>query len=77
MRVIQHEPAMAAAAIGATQWAPKPAPSSRQPPSRHKQSTHDPDQSRTVTVRSGRKAAPERVYTVPRDAYRAYGYAPR
>jgi hypothetical protein len=80
VRVIQPEAGMAAAAIGATQWAPKATPSSRQLPSRQKQATHDPDRSRAVTVRSGRRsrdAARERVYTVPEGAYRAYGYAPR
>jgi hypothetical protein len=89
VRVIHHDPAMAAAAIGATQWAPKAnptskpksKPSSRKPSSRRKQMTHDPDRSRTVTVRSGRpgrKVTRERVYVVPGgSAYRAYGYAPR
>jgi hypothetical protein len=81
VRVIHHNPALAAAAIGATQWAAKAKPTSRKPPSRRKQMTHGPDRSRTVTVRSGRsgrKATRERVYVVPRSgAYQAYGYAPR
>ena len=61
---------MAAAAVGATHWAPKADPvvaSSRRPVS--KQATHDP-RSRTVTVRSGRRGrdtARERVYVVPAD----------
>jgi hypothetical protein len=79
VRMIQHEPAMAAAAIGATPWAPKA--TSRQPQSRHKQATHDQDPARTVTVRSGRRgrnAAPDRVFVVPGDsAYRAFGSGSR
>lgn len=78
VRVLKYDPALAAAAIGATQWAPKHTLPSRQPPSRHKQASHDPD--RTVTVRSGRRgrdAARERTYTVPADAFRSYGYARR
>ncbi len=74
VRVLQYEPALAAAAVGATHWAPKATPPSRQPASRHKQATHDPD--RTVTVRSGRRgrdAARERTYAVPADAFSAYG----
>jgi hypothetical protein len=81
VRVIQHQPAMAAAAIGARPWAPKATLPSRQPQSRHKQATHDGDPSRTVTDRSGRKgrnAAPERIYVVPGDsAYRAFGSGAR
>ena len=84
MRVIQHDPAMASAAIGATEWTRRATPWPNQPQSRQKQKNsrqndHEPD--RTVTVRSGRRdpnAAPQRVYVVPSDsAYRAYGYAPR
>jgi hypothetical protein len=81
VRVIQHEPAMAAAAIGATPWAPKARSPSRQLQSRHKQATHDQDPARTVTVRSGRRgrnAAPDRVFVVPGDsAYRAFGSGSR
>jgi hypothetical protein len=81
VRVIQHEPAMAAAAIGATPWAPKAKSQSRQSQSRHKQATPDADPSRTVTDRSGRRgrnAAADRVYVVPGDsAYRAFGSGSR
>jgi hypothetical protein len=79
VRVLNYEPAMAHAAIGATPWAPKATARSaqgRQKPAAHKQATQDPDRSRTVTVRSGRRDR-ERVYNVPNDAYSAYGYVPR
>lgn len=78
VRVLRYEPALAAAAIGATQWAPKAMPSSRQTGPRHKQATHDAD--RTVTVRSGRRgrnASRERTYAVPADAFSSYGAARR
>ena len=81
VRVIQPDPAMANAAVGATEWTRRSTSEPKQPSSRQKQKAHDPDRSRTVTVRSGRKSrdqAPQRVYVVPSDsAYRAYGYAPR
>jgi hypothetical protein len=81
VRVIQHDPAMAKAAIGATEWSRRAASSPKQQASRQKHKSHQPDRSRTVTVRPGRKGrdqAPQRVYVVPSDsAYRAYGYAPR
>jgi hypothetical protein len=85
VRVLNYEPTMADAAIGATPWAPKDTSAFRLPQARQKnaaqrQANHDPDQPRTVTVRDGRRgrnAAPERVYVVPRDAYRSYGYVPR
>jgi hypothetical protein len=78
VRVLQYDPALAAAAIGATQWAPKATPSPRQPASRHRQATHNAD--RTVTVHSGRRgrnASRERTYVVPADAFNAYGSARR
>jgi hypothetical protein len=79
VRVIQPDPAMASAAVGATEWARRTTSGPKQPSSRQK--SHEPDRSRTVTVRSGRRGrdqAPQRVYAVPSDsAYRAYGYAPR
>jgi hypothetical protein len=83
VRVLSYEPTMAGAAVGATPWASKDTsvfqpPQARRLQAKRKQATHDPDRSRTV--RSGRKArnaAPQRAYVVPRDAYRAYGYAPR
>jgi hypothetical protein len=79
VRVLNYEPGMARAAIGATPWAPKKAARPPQPGQKQaKQPHHDRD--RTVTVRSGRRdrnAERERVYNVPRDAYSAYGYVPR
>ena len=78
VRVLQYEPALAAAAIGATQWAPKATPSARQPASRHRQASHDAN--RTVTVRSGRRgrnASRERTYVVPADGFSSYGSARR
>lgn len=81
VRVLNYEPALADAAIGATPWASKATtrlPQPRQKPTGHKQATHDPDRSRTVTVRDGRRGRnAERVYNVPNDAYSAYGYVPR
>lgn len=84
VRVLNYEPEMAAAAVGATPWAPKDAPSFGSPAPQKRgakrQASHNLDDSRTVTVRSGRRGreARERVYVVPGDsAYRAYGYAPR
>jgi hypothetical protein len=79
VRVLQYEPALAAAAVGATQWAPKATPSSRQPPPRHnKQATRDPDRAETArSGRRGRNAARERTYAVPGDAFSAYGSARR
>ncbi len=85
VRVLEYEPAMAAAAIGATSWAPKDDAAFRPPPAPQKrgakrQASHNLEDSRTVTVRSGRRGrnARERVYVVPGDsAYRAYGYVPR
>ncbi len=84
VRVLNYEPEMAAAAVGATPWAPKdgptfgsPAPQKRGAKQRTSQNLED---SRAVTVRSDRRGrnARERVYVVPSDsAYRAYGYAPR
>jgi hypothetical protein len=77
--VLDYDPAMARAAIGATPWARKEA--ARHPQSRQKQAkqpSHDRDRSRTVTVRSGQRGRnTERIYNVPNDAYSAYGYAPR
>jgi hypothetical protein len=78
VRVLNYDPAMSRAAIGATPWAPKEA--ARPPQSRQKQAkqpAHDPDRTRTVTVRSGQRGRTERVYNVPSDAYSAYGFAPR
>jgi hypothetical protein len=82
IRVLNYEAGMAAAAIGATPWAPKDVPSFGSPaPLKRgvkRQTSRNLDQSRTVTVRSGRRNrnARERVYVVPSDsAYRAYGYA--
>jgi hypothetical protein len=75
VRVLNYEPDLARAAIGATPWAPKEA--ARPPQSRQKQAkqqSHERD--RTVTVRSGRRER-ERVYNVPPDAYSAYGYVSR
>jgi hypothetical protein len=85
VRVLEYEPAMAAAAIGATPWAAKETAQSRQTQAPQKrgakrQASHNLEDSRTVTVRSGRRGrnARERVYVVPGDsAYRAYGYVPR
>jgi hypothetical protein len=77
VRVLNYEPGMARAAIGATPWAPKGA--ARQPQSQNqaKERKTIQDRNRTVTVRSGRDQRRERVYNVPNDAYSAYGYAPR
>jgi hypothetical protein len=82
VRVLSYEPAMADAAIGTTPWALKDTPAFRPPQGRKKQdvrrqANHGADQTRTVTVRSGRNATSERVYVVPSDTYRAYGYVPR
>lgn len=85
VRVLNYEPGMAAAAVGATPWAPKATAVSRTPQAPQKrgvkrQTPHNLDNSRAVTVRSGRRGrdARERVYVVPSEsAYRAYGYAPR
>jgi hypothetical protein len=84
VRVLNYEPEMAAAAVGATPWAPKDGPSFGSPAPQKRgakrQVSQNLDDSRTVTVRSGRRDrnARERVYVVPGDsAYRAYGYAPR
>lgn len=85
VRVLNYQPDMAAAAIGATPWAPKETVSSHrpQPPQKRgakRQASHDLNDTRTVTVRSGRgsRNTRERVYVVPGDsAYRAYGYVPR
>src|SRR5262245_7982422 len=55
VRVLLYEPALAVAAIGATKWAHKAMPSSRQQASRHKQATRGSDRERTVTVDSGRR----------------------
>jgi hypothetical protein len=78
VRVLNYDQAMAKAAIGATPWAPKDKAAARAS-SRHKQGARDHDRSRKATVRSTRRDrnAQERAYQVPRDAYRAYGYAPR
>jgi len=84
VRVLNYEPEMAAAAVGATPWAPKDTAVS-QPPQPQKRGAkrradNDLEESHTVTVRSGRRGrnARERVYVVPSDsAYRAFGYAPR
>ena len=78
VRVLNYDPAMARAAIGATPWASRE--TVRSPQSRQKQprqATQDPDRTRRVTVRSGRQGERERVYNVPRDAYSAYGFFPR
>lgn len=84
VRVLNYEPEMAAAAVGATPWAPKDAPAFGAPAPQKRgakrQTSHNLDDSRAVTVRSGRRDrnARQRVYVVPSDgAYRAYGYAPR
>ena len=85
VRVLNYEPDMAAAAIGATPWAPKdtavaPAPQAPHKRGAKRQASKDLEESHTVTVRSGRRGrnARERVYVVPSDsAYRAFGYAPR
>ncbi len=85
VRVLDYEPAMAAAAVGATPWALKDTPVSRQPHAPQKRgakrrTASDLEESRAVTVRSGRRGrnARERVYVIPSDsAYRAFGYAPR
>jgi hypothetical protein len=85
VRVLNYEPGMAAAAVGATPWALQDTAVSRPPQAPQKRGakrriSHNFDDSRTVIVRSGRRGrnARERVYVVPSDsAYRAYGYAPR
>jgi hypothetical protein len=81
VRVLEYDPALARAAIGATPWAPKQtarSPQSRQKQPGHRQASHDRDLTKTVTVRSGRKGRNmERLYNVPSDAYSAYGYIPR
>jgi hypothetical protein len=83
VRVIQPDPAMAQAAIGATEWTRRATSSANHTPPRdapksRRQKDQEPDRSRTVTIRSGRDRAAPRVYVVPSDsAYRAYGYAPR
>jgi hypothetical protein len=83
VRVLRYDPAMANAAIGATEWTRRGtiwADQSAAHPKQKgkKQKSQDRDQSRAVTVRRGREAAPPRVYAVPSDsAYHAYGYAPR
>ena len=84
VRVLNYGPEMAAAAVGATPWAPKDTPSFGSPAPQKRgakrQTSHNLDNSRAVTVRSGRRNrnARQRVYVVPSDsAYRAYGYAPR
>jgi hypothetical protein len=78
VRVLNYDQALAEAAIGATPWAPKDKTAARSS-SRQKRAARDHDRSRKATVRSGRRDrnAQERAYQVPRDAYRAYGYAPR
>ncbi|HZO44476.1 MAG TPA: hypothetical protein VFB68_01210 [Xanthobacteraceae bacterium] len=84
VRVLNYGPEMAAAAVGATPWAPKHGPSFGSPAPQKRgakrQASQNLDDSRAVTVRSGRNGrnARVRVYVVPGDsAYRAYGYAPR
>jgi hypothetical protein len=79
VRMLSYDPTLAKAAIGATPWAQKDSTAARHRSSRQKQATHNNDRSRKVTVRSGGRepGARERVYQVPPDAYRAYGYAPR
>jgi hypothetical protein len=81
VRVLDYDPALAQAAIGATPWAPRQtvrSPQSRQKQPGHRQATQDRDRTRTVTVRSSRNGrSMERVYNVPSDAYSAYGYIPR
>lgn len=77
VRVLNYDQEMAEAAIGATPWAPKDKAAARS--SSRQRQAHDHDRSRKVTVRSSRRGrgAPARAYQVPRDAYQAYGYAPR
>ena len=71
--MLEYQPALAAAAIGATQWAPRLERSAtRQASSRHKQATRDPD--RTATTRSGRRS---RNAAREPDAFSAYGAARR
>ena len=81
VRVLNYDPAMAQAAIGATPWAPKDTSAFRQSHGRHKQAapkqaTRDADGSRGAATRSSRR---DRGYDVPgdRDALSAYGYVPR
>lgn len=85
VRVLNYEPELAAAAVGATPWAPKDTTAfghAQAPQQRggKRQTSRNREDSRTVTVRSGRRdrSVRERVYVVPGDsAYRAYGYVPR
>jgi hypothetical protein len=77
VRVLNYEPGMARAAIGATPWAPKETARRPQSQKQTKDRKATQDRDRTVTVRSGRDQRRERVYNVPNDAYSAYGYAPR
>jgi hypothetical protein len=79
VRLLNYEPAMADAAIGATPWAAKDTSAFRPPQARQKQAkqaNHDTDRPRSG--RKTRNAAPQQIYVVPGEsAYRAYGYAPR
>ena len=80
VRVIQPDEAMAKAAIGTTEWTRRAASSPNPPAARQKSRQKERGQDRVVTVRSGRqdrRAAQQRVYRVPADAYYAYGSAPR
>lgn len=73
-RVLHYDQAMADAAIGATPWAPKQARESQaSKQARGKQA--DRQQAARASDRS-RSTRSERRGRIPRDAYRAYGYAP-
>lgn len=83
--VLPYEPAMAAAAIGATPWSPKgktkgpkgKAPASWQTTGRQKQATREPMGSVTI-IQSGRRGRNgARPRTFPPDAFEAYGSARR
>jgi hypothetical protein len=89
VRVLHYDQAMANAAVGATPWASKrmsPAERDREhsKQARGKQETdrqaiRETSRSRTARSERGdrnRNHASERMFNVPRDAYRAYGYAP-
>jgi hypothetical protein len=86
VRVLHYDQAMANAAIGATPWASKHMSPSERDQDRTKQARgkhtgHEQaireDRSRSArSDRRGRRGPPERMFSIPRGAYQAYGYAP-
>jgi hypothetical protein len=86
VRVLHYDQAMADAAIGATPWASRRMSPTERDQERsklvrgrqgdHKQAIHEDSSRSAGSGRRGRKGPPDRMFSIPRDAYRAYGYAP-